>query len=130
MNRPEVMSKVQEGRARAFRGMESGLALRVRRLLRGAGVYDGFRPEAVLLGSMLVDEFCAARGLVVEVNGCYWHGCRCSKRAWTVRQMNRAAHDEYKYARLRNAGWTVLVVRECQVVDDVKAVVDWLTHNP
>lgn len=59
---------------------------------------------------------------IINVSGCFWHmhGCgRCripkSRRPyWTVKLNRNAARDKTNRRLLRQAGWRVLVVWECQ----------------
>ena len=59
---------------------------------------------------------------VINVSGCFWHlhGCaRCripsSRRSYWVTKLERnAARDQRTRRQLRNSGWGVLTVWECQ----------------
>jgi DNA mismatch endonuclease (patch repair protein) len=59
---------------------------------------------------------------IIFISGCFWHmhGCgRCripsSRRAYWIKKLERnAARDKRVQRTLRNAGWRVLVVWECQ----------------
>jgi DNA mismatch endonuclease (patch repair protein) len=59
---------------------------------------------------------------IIFISGCFWHmhGCgRCripsSRRAYWLKKLERnAARDKRVQRALRNAGWRVLVVWECQ----------------
>ena len=60
---------------------------------------------------------------IINVNGCFWHmhGCaRCrvpsSSRAYWIAKMERnAARDKRTQRELRQAGWQVMVIWECQI---------------
>jgi DNA mismatch endonuclease, patch repair protein len=60
---------------------------------------------------------------IINVNGCFWHlhGCaRCrvpsSRRRYWVGKLHRnAARDKRTRRELRQSGWRVLVIWECQV---------------
>lgn len=63
---------------------------------------------------------------VIFVNGCFWHRHNC-KRATTPKTntdywMNKfeknVQNDEKNYALLRNLGWHVIVVWECEIKAD------------
>ena len=63
---------------------------------------------------------------VIFVNGCFWHRHNC-KRATTPKTntnywMNKfeknVQNDEKNYALLRNLGWHVIVVWECEIKSD------------
>ena len=62
-------------------------------------------------------------GVVVEVNGCFWHGHKCkisnipksNKKFWTNKISNNVKRFKKNRARLRAEGWRVIVIWECQV---------------
>lgn len=67
-----------------------------------------------------------ARRTVVFVHGCFWHGHACphgSVRArtnsayWKAKIRDNQARDKRKSAALRNAGWFVETVWECECRD-------------
>ena len=67
------------------------------------------------------------RRTVVFVHGCFWDGHDCahgSIRAkrnavyWSAKIADNRLRDERKYDALRQAGWIVDVVWECQAQDD------------
>ena len=62
-------------------------------------------------------------GVVVEVNGCFWHEHKCkisnipksNKKFWTNKISNNVKRFKKNRARLRAEGWRVIVIWECQV---------------
>jgi len=71
------------------------------------------RPDVVL----------ARRRTAIFVHGCFWHRHpRCRKASlpatnvpfWSAKLAENVKRDQRIYRRLRRAGWTVLVVWECQ----------------
>jgi len=60
---------------------------------------------------------------IINVNGCFWHmhGCpRCrvpsSRRDYWIAKMRRnAARDKRTERELRQSGWHVMVIWECQI---------------
>jgi DNA mismatch endonuclease (patch repair protein) len=65
-----------------------------------------------------------ARGRVIFVHGCFWHGhtCRAGRNRprsntsyWTAKLDRNQARDVVNRRRLRNLGWQVLVVWECEL---------------
>jgi DNA mismatch endonuclease Vsr len=100
--------------------------LRVRRLLHRMGYrYRLHRrdlpgtPDIVLSG----------RRKIVEVRGCFWHrhpdpACRNAVlpkvRAewWAAKLARNVTRDERNLAGLHDAGWSVLVLWECEVKDE------------
>lgn len=71
-------------------------------------------------------------GAVIFVHGCFWHGhagCRYfvvpkTRTEWWMEKINRnEKNDEDTRAALVAAGWTVLVVWECEIRRKVEAEV-------
>lgn len=74
----------------------------------------------------------------IFVNGCFWHkhaGCRYfvwpqnNAVFWKKKIEENAARDKRNYQTLREHGWNVLVVWECQlkkpvIIDTLKALAD------
>ena len=67
---------------------------------------------------------------VVHVHGCFWHqhpGCRLARLPksrldyWRPKLERNRARDLETAAALQSAGWSVLVIWECQVPDDEAA---------
>jgi DNA mismatch endonuclease (patch repair protein) len=66
------------------------------------------------------------RGVVVFVNGCFWHGCprhyvepKHNRRWWREKIAGNRGRDRRNAARLRRLGWSVLTVWEHE--DPVRA---------
>ena len=70
------------------------------------------RPDIVLPG----------RGLLIFVNGCFWHGHDCgrgtipasNRRFWRSKLARNVQRDHEQQTRLAALGWKVAVVWECQ----------------
>lgn len=63
------------------------------------------------------------RGLIIFVNGCFWHRHRCPKgnslpatrvQFWTRKFAANVARDRRVRRQLRAMGWRVITVWECQ----------------
>ena len=102
-----------------IRSVDTKPEMFVRAVLHRAGYRYGLhcgdlpgRPDVVL----------RARGLAIEVRGCFWHhhpGCHGatiphSRHAWWVAKLRRnASRDARHVQELLGAGWKLLVVWEC-----------------
>jgi DNA mismatch endonuclease Vsr len=75
------------------------------------------------------DIVISGRRKIIEVRGCFWHrhpdpACRNAVlpkvRAdwWAAKLARNVARDERNLATLRDAGWSVLVLWECEVKDE------------
>ena len=66
---------------------------------------------------------------VIFVNGCFWHKHDCprfvwpssNQEYWIPKITSNVERDERNYFMLRNEGWTVIIVWECELK---KAVTD------
>jgi DNA mismatch endonuclease (patch repair protein) len=64
-----------------------------------------------------------SRRVAVFVNGCFWHGHRCpaghvpksNSTFWRTKVETNRSRDARNILKLRNSGWKVIVVWECQV---------------
>ena len=110
----------------AVAGKDTTPELRVRRLLFHMG-YRFRLHRRDLPGTP--DIVLAGRRAIVEVRGCFWHrhpdpACRNAVlpkvRAdwWAAKLARNVARDERNLAALRDAGWSVLVLWECEVRGD------------
>jgi DNA mismatch endonuclease Vsr len=120
---------VPEARRRnlaAVAGKDTAPELRVRRLLFRMG-YRFRLHRRDLPGTP--DIVLSGRRKIVEVRGCFWHrhpdpACRNAVlpkvRAdwWAAKLARNVARDERNLAALREAGWSVLVLWECEVKDE------------
>lgn len=95
---------------------------RLRKLIYGMG-YRGYRvhydklpgkPDIVFVG----------RKRVVFMHGCFWHGhdCKAGRNVpksnlayWTDKLAGNKARDERHTREIKNAGWSVLVIWECEL---------------
>jgi DNA mismatch endonuclease, patch repair protein len=113
--RSEIMAKVRSRDTRpeiAVRSVVHRLGLRFR---LAVSTLPG-RPDLVL----------KRLRTVVFVNGCYWHGHDCAKgrsRAktnaafWSLKISANVERDRRTVAAIRELGWRVVVVWECQTKD-------------
>jgi DNA mismatch endonuclease Vsr len=118
---------------RAVAAKDTAPELRVRRLLHRLGFR--FRLHRRDLPGT-PDIVLAGRRKIVEVRGCFWHrhpdpACRNAVlpkvRAewWAAKLARNVARDDCNLAALREAGWSVLVLWECETKDET-ALREWL----
>lgn len=72
-----------------------------------------FRKEATI-GRCHVDVLFPPR-TIIELNGCYWHGCMICNRDLSHTQKLAQIKDARRYAFFRNRGYDVVVIWECEV---------------
>jgi DNA mismatch endonuclease (patch repair protein) len=120
---PETRSRMMSG----IRGRDTKPELAVRRYLHAQGFRYRLhqrdlpgRPDIVL----------PHHRTIVFVHGCFWHrheGCRFAYRPksrqdfWEPKLDGNAARDTRDQQRLRDLGWRVEVVWECEVTPEVLA---------
>jgi len=118
MTRSEVMSRV--------RGKDTGPEMTIRRALWAAGLryrlHDGKlpgRPDIVF----------QSKRIVVLVHGCFWHGHKgCPRHRipksrvewWTAKINRNMERDTEVREALAAAGWTVMVLWECEAEKPAK----------
>lgn len=120
------MTETAEDRSRimrAVKGRDTGAEMVVRRLLHGLG-YRYRLHRADLPGKP--DLVFPGRRKAIFVHGCFWHGHSCGRGArvpknnreyWTAKIARNRCRDEEIQERLRVAGWSALVVWECDLKD-------------
>lgn len=67
----------------------------------------------------------ASKRKAIFVHGCFWHGHKCSKgklpksklNYWQPKIEQNKARDDRNIAELEAAGWQVLVIWQCEIVD-------------
>jgi DNA mismatch endonuclease (patch repair protein) len=105
---------------RAVRSRDTKPEMIVRRLVYGLGYrYRLHRPD--LPGKP--DLTFLGRRKVVFVHGCFWHGHDCARGArvpknnqeyWIAKIARNKAREARDYDRLREMGWSVLTIWECE----------------
>lgn len=108
---------------RAVKSKNTSPEMRVRRLLHKAG-YRYRLHRADLPGKP--DIVFPARRKIVFLHGCFWHGHDCRPKIrptsntayWTPKIEGNMARDARNIEALREAGWQVLVLWECQLKDE------------
>lgn len=94
--------------------------LLLRKELREAG-FPGYRLQWDVPGR---PDICyPGRRIAIFVNGCFWHRCPfCNLSApkhnhdfWVDKFDNNVKRDERNYETLKQLGWTVIVVWECEL---------------
>ncbi len=128
---PETRSRIMA----RVRGKDTQPELRLRRMLHGMG-YRYRLHVGGLPGKP--DIVFPSRRKIVFMHGCFWHGHRCragQKRPasntayWDVKLAKNTTRDKCNRRRLRELGWRVLVIWECQMRDEArlgKRLVDFL----
>lgn len=105
----------------AIRGKDTAPELTVRRMLHAMGYR--FRLHRRDLPG-IPDIVLPRHGKAIFVHGCFWHGHEGCRRAsmpgtrqdyWLPKIERNRARDCRAVARMRRAGWSVAVVRECAV---------------
>jgi len=99
----------------------------VRSLLRQLG-FIGYRLHRNELPGK--PDICfVGRKLAIQVHGCFWHAHNCdegvrkpksNRTYWTPKLLGNRARDARNSCALKEAGWQLLTVWECELADTVK----------
>ena len=108
------------------KGKDTKPELLVRRRLCDAGL-TGYRLHWDVPGRP--DVAWPGKRVAIFINGCFWHRCpycnpqmpKSNVEYWTVKFARNVERDEENLRELREAGWTVHVIWECQLK---KGVID------
>ena len=131
----ETISKVMQ----ANKGRDTSPEIRLRKAL-WHGNLKGYRLNAKGLPGRPDITYPRAR-LAIFVNGCFWHRCpmcnpplpKSNSDFWSEKFHKNLERDEAKTRKLREMGWEVLTVWECEIRGDVNSIVDRvaeaLTHQ-
>ncbi|NUP12348.1 MAG: DNA mismatch endonuclease Vsr [Polyangiaceae bacterium] len=107
----------------AVRGRDSGPELALRKLVRQLGE-RGKPHNSSLPGTPDLSN--RTRRWAIFVHGCFWHGHRSCPKArlpttntefWSAKIRGNAARDRLVQRRLRDLGFRILIVWECQLRD-------------
>lgn len=119
----DVLTPQQRSRTmRAIVSRNTAPELRVRRLLHTMGFrFRLHRRDLPGTPDIVLPKF----RTVVFVNGCFWHQHTCKRACvpktrqgyWVPKLSATKARDERNHSRLRDLGWTVIVVWECEIQD-------------
>jgi len=71
----------------------------------------GLRPD-IMVGDVLI-----------EVMGCFWHGCKRCYSSFSSRQLEQHAHDEQRLGKLLAEGHPVIEIWECEF-DQLNAILE------
>ena len=127
---------VAPGTRRAMKGnkaKDTGPEMAVRRLLHGLGYRYRLHCKGLPGKPDLVFK---KRRKIVEVRGCYWHGhdCKIGKPArsntvyWVPKIARNRERDAANLEALRDAGWDVLEIWECNLRSQFTGVEADLKH--
>lgn len=123
---PDTMSpSARSERMARVRGRDSKPELAVRRLVHGMGFR--YRLHAGELPGR-PDLVFRRRKKVIFVHGCFWHrhgdpACKLARlpksrhEFWLPKLNGNRLRDERNVAELREQGWGVLIIWECQMAD-------------
>ncbi len=83
------------------------------------------------------DIVLAAYNTVVFVHGCFWHGHDCPRGRrpasntafWDAKLERNQCRDRENHAALESAGWKVITVWECDIVNGLKRLLEDLDER-
>ena len=122
----EGVSRATRSRMQAVRGRDTDPEMRVLRALHALG-YRFRLHRKDLPGTP--DVVLPRHRKIVLVHGCFWHGHEHCKRAtvpvnnaetWRAKIRGNQNRDSRNLTALRELGWDVLIVWECEVRDSAR----------
>ena len=123
------MSETPEQRSRTMRAVRSrdtGPEMIVRRFLHAAGLRYRLHDRRL---PGVPDLVFPSRRVALFVHGCFWHqhpGCQAAARPksrpdyWNRKLDGNVARDARHLVELAAAGWTALVIWECETRDPLR----------
>lgn len=106
------------------RGKDTSAEMAVRRVVHRMGYRYSLR-RTDLPGKP--DLAFVSRRKLIFVHGCFWHGHSCksgrkrpksNEAYWLPKLRRNRARDTVNQAKLRDLGWNVLILWECQLSDE------------
>ena len=73
-----------------------------------------FEKEFFIKPKFIVDAAIPAANLILQIDGCYWHGHNCRFKTLTERQTAQKKRDAAQDKYLIACGWTILRFWECK----------------
>jgi DNA mismatch endonuclease (patch repair protein) len=122
----EGVTPATRSRMQAVKRRDTGPEMRVRRALHALG-YRFRLHRKDLPGTP--DIVLPRHRKIILVHGCFWHGHPCCKRAtlpvnnaetWRAKIEGNQKRDLRNLTSLREQGWNVLIVWECEVRDSAR----------
>jgi DNA mismatch endonuclease (patch repair protein) len=107
---------------RLIKSKDTQPELELRRLLRQLG-HGGYRLHRTDIPGR-PDVAYVGRRKAIFMHGCFWHGHECKRGArapksntsyWALKIQRNRLRDQLVLSQLQAAGWSVLVVWECEI---------------
>lgn len=126
---PPASSSNARDTMRANKGRDTRPELLVRGMLRKAG-HPGYRLHWKQAPGR--PDICyPGRKLAIFVHGCFWHRCPHCKLSmpksnadyWSAKFEDNVARDRLKEQQLRFAGWEVVTIWECDLIQGVQTAI-------
>lgn len=115
-------------RMRQVKTENTSIEQRVRSILHKMGYRFSLRNNK-LYGKP--DVILPKHGTVIFVHGCFWHGHTCKKGRlrpvrhaayWIEKIEHNKQRDKKVYRGLKNLGWKVITIWECQIINQAKLI--------
>ena len=118
--RERIRKTLTEGKSRILRSNPSKVQYRLKELLESNNLF--FEHEYVVKDKFIVDFAFPTRRVIVQVDGCYWHGHDCKVKALTERQAKQQKRDHAQDKYLTTCSWLVLRFWECEIYKNPRGV--------
>ena len=118
----------------ANKGKDTSPELLLRKALRDAG-FSGYRLHWKAPGH---PDICyPGKRLAIFVNGCFWHRCphcdlptpKTNTSFWEEKFRKNKERDSRKEYELKEKGWNIMVIWECEIKKYLNDVVERIAKN-
>lgn len=108
----ETLEKMRVARSKQKRVFRSSLEVTVAEMLDAEGISYERNRVVEGLGKHQWDFILREANVLLEVDGCYWHGC---PDCGYPDRYGRAMMDEAQSKAAEDAGWEVVRLKECEL---------------
>lgn len=115
---PETVEKMKEVRSRQVMPLKDTKPERMAQaFLRSIGIEYETHKIIPGLERHQWDLVLERQKILIEIDGCYWHGCACLGKELTETQKKQQRKDRRRTRRAESKGWRVIRIWEHEVLD-------------
>jgi len=119
--RERTYQKLLAGQQRLRKSTVTKIQRKLYSAMSAAGIE--FEPEYLIKPKFIVDAAMPKHKIIIQADGCYWHGHNCRGKKLTRRQASQQARDRAQDKYLQSCGWTVLRFWGCEINSDIDSCI-------